>query len=51
MAPIQDNAKLVETSFLIIREKQKSFAPLFYEKLFKYSPQLRPMFRETNMEQ
>lgn len=38
MAPIQDNAKLVETSFLIIREKQESFAPLFYEKLFKYSP-------------
>lgn len=51
MVSIQDNAKLVETSFLIIREKQESFAPLFYEKLFKYSPQLRPMFRKTNMEQ
>ena len=47
----QDTAKLIETSFLKIREKQASFGPLFYKKLFETSPQLKPMFRNTDMEQ
>ena len=46
-----DTAKLIETSFLIIREKQDSFAPLFYKKLFTLSPQLKPMFRHVDMKQ
>lgn len=40
---------LVEDSFTHIRKHKEKFAERFYELLFEESPQLKPLFKETNI--
>lgn len=40
---------LVETSFLKIRKNKDTFAQTFYENLFVSSPELKPLFQQTDM--
>lgn len=40
---------LVENSFVLVREHKEAFAKRFYEILFEESPQLKPLFKETNI--
>lgn len=44
-----DAHSLVENSFVLIRQQKEAFAERFYAILFEESPQLKPLFKETNI--
>lgn len=41
---------LVEESFHFVQKNKATFTATFYQKLFEKSPQLKPLFQNTNME-
>ena len=43
------NAKLLETSFDKVRDRTTEFSASFYDKLFAYHPELKPLFADADL--
>ena len=45
------NVQLLETSFALVRDRQDEFTQCFYSNLFADYPEVKPLFKSTNMEE
>ncbi|MDJ1185295.1 globin family protein [Roseofilum casamattae] len=45
------NAQLLETSFALLRDRESEFTEYFYSNLFLDYPQVKPLFKSTDMKE